>query len=284
MRENPVRSRQQAVIGTTKIPPNLSLRIQFYWKNTMNTNSLEIRIPAAIATLPLAIGEKIVLAQIAESPGCSNARLAQLIGGTCRGVENLLRRLRRQEYIEQTGKGRARRHRLLFPVEHHTLCGDGEAAVSDVKSHTSCVDQPGDGVSVQPQGDFPALKRELSLEEDLDQTLDMIHQMCVYQQPFPEEIVHHYGRILKRLSEEAPECPAKDAMIQELTMRRDGFVAISVAQHLPQKYHRQAAQLIHNATPEKLAAFRQRVEAGQLDGKAPLMLVALGDDADSVAG
>lgn len=261
----------------------MSLRIQFYWVNTMDSTSIEIRIPAAIGALPLAIGEKVVLAHIAKSPGCSNARLAKLIGGTCRGVENLLRRLRRQGYIEQTGKGRARRHRLLFPVEHHTLCGDGEAATCVMKSHTSGGDQPGDGVGVQPQGGFPALKRELSWEEDLDQTLAMIHELCVHHDPFPETIVNLYGRILKRLSEEAPECPAKDAMVQELTMRRDGLVAISVAQHLPRKYHRQAAQLISAATPKMLTQFRQRVEAGQLDGKAPLLLLALGDDADDVA-
>lgn len=266
------------MISIATIPPNLSLRIRFYLENKMDSTSLEIKIPAAIAALPLAIGGKVVLAHIAKFPGCSNARLAKLIGGTCRGVENLLRRLRRQGYIEQTGKGRARRHRLLFPVEHHTLGGDGEIVGSDVKSHTSGGDQPGGGVSVQPQGDFPALKGELSWEEDLDQTLAMIHELCVHQDPFPEAIVNLYGRILKRLSEEAPECPAKDAMVQELTMRRDGFVAISVAQHLPQKYHRQAAQLIHNATPEKLAAFRQRVEAGQLDHKTPLMLTAFANE------
>lgn len=246
----------------------------------MNSNGLEIKIPAPIASLPLALGEKVVLAHIAKLPGCSNARLAELIGGTCRGVENLLRRLRRQGYIEQTGNGRAGRHRLLFPVEHHTLCGDDEVAVSVVKSHTSGGDQPGGVVSVQPQGVITALKRELSWEEDLDQTLAMIHELCVYQDPFPETIVNLYGRILKRLSEEAPECPAKDAMVRELTVRRDAFVAISFAQHLPKKYHRQATQLIHNATPEKLAEFRQRVEAGQLDHKAPLMLTALVDDID----
>ncbi|HEV2331419.1 MAG TPA: hypothetical protein VGY56_21765, partial [Verrucomicrobiae bacterium] len=242
--------------------------------------SIEIKIPAAITALPLAIGEKVVLAHIAKCPGCSNARLAELIGGTCRGVENLLRRLRQRGYIEQFGKGRARWHQLLFSVEHHILCGDDEVAVSVVKSHNSGGDQPGGVVSVQPQGDVPALKRELSWEEDLDQTLAMIHELCVYQDPFPETIINLYGRALKRLVDEAPECPAKDAMVRELTVRRDAFVAISFAQHLPKKYHRQAAQLIHNAAPEVLAQFRQRVEAGQLDHHAPLMLTALADDID----
>ena len=249
----------------------------------MNATSLEIKIPAAIATLPLAIGEKVVLAHIDRFPGCSNARLAELIGGTCRGVENLLRRLRQRGYIEQSGKGRARRHRLLFHMEHHTLCGDGKIVMSDMKSHTSGVDQPGDGVSVQPQGDYPILVKELSWEEDLDQTLAMIHELCVYDNPFQESIVSLFGRALKRVVDEAPECPAKDAMVQELTMRRDGFVVISYAQHLPKKCHRQATQLIHNATPEMLAQFRQRIEAGQLDHKAPLMLAALAKDVEVAA-
>lgn len=81
----------------------------------MNSTDVEIRIPAAIAALPLTIAEKVVLTHIDIFPGCTNARLAKLVGGTCRGVENLLRRLRSKGYIAQTGKGRARRHRLLFP-------------------------------------------------------------------------------------------------------------------------------------------------------------------------
>jgi hypothetical protein len=152
--------------GIGQIPPKARPPIRFCIPNKMNSTSLEIKIPATIAGLPLTIAEKVVLAQIDKFPGCSNARLAKLIGGTCRGVENLLRRLRRQGYIQETGKGRARQHRLLFHVEHHTKCGDDEAAASDLKSHISCVVRSGVGSSIQPQGQAPALKRELPVMEE----------------------------------------------------------------------------------------------------------------------
>jgi hypothetical protein len=267
------------VIRTKQLFTNVRPAIRFF-KDGMNTKNLEINIPAAIAELPLTIGEKVVLAHIHRFPGCSNARLAELIGGTCRGVESLLRRLRQQHYIEQTRKGRARRHHLLFPVERHTLCGDGDAASSDVKSHTSCGDEPDDGLGVQSPGDALVLRRGLSWEEELDQSLAIIQELCELPDPFPVSIVNFYGRALKRVVEEAPECPAKEALVRELTTRRDAFVAFSFGARLPRNYHRQIAQLIRAATPEKLAQFRQRVEAGELDQNAPLMLTALADDGE----
>lgn len=248
----------------------------------MNAKNLELVIPAAIAALPLAISEKVVLAHIHRFPGCSNTRLAELIGGTRRGIENLLRRLRQQGYIEQTRKGRARRHHLLFRVEHHTLCGDGDAAASNVKSHSSCGDQSDDGLGVQSPGKVLAQRRELSWEEDLDKTLAMIHELCVQDDPFPESIVSLYGRCLKLVIEGAPESPAKDAFVRELTTRRDAFVAIAFGTRLPRKCHRKVAELIRAATPERLAQFRQRVEGGELVHKVPLMLTALANDGGGI--
>jgi hypothetical protein len=243
----------------------------------MNSPSLEIKIPAAIAAVPLSISEKVVLAHIDKFPGCSNARLAELIGSSCRGAENLLRRLRRQGYIEQSGKGRARRHRLMFRVEHHILCGDGEAAASTIESHTSCVDQSGDCSKGEPRLGLPALKRELSLEEELDQTLGLIDELCLHD-PFPDCISNLYNRILKRLIEEGPAGQTKDALVRELTMRRDAFVAIDFAHRLPDQYQSEAARLISRATAEQLAVFRHHVETGQLSGSTLSPLLALAND------
>src|ERR1039457_7628710 len=75
-------------------------RFRSTYKDNMNTTDVEIKIPAAINALPLTLTEKAVLAHIRNFPGCSNSRLAELIGGSRRGVEKLLRRLRDQGYIE----------------------------------------------------------------------------------------------------------------------------------------------------------------------------------------
>ena len=247
----------------------------------MKTTDIEIRIPAAIAALELSIAEKIVLAHIANFPGCSNARLAKLIGGTCRGVENLLRRLRQNGLIEQSGKGRARRHRVLFYVEHHIKCGDNKTTASNEKSHIPCGVQPSRGSSVEPQGDVAVLKKEMPLPEDFERTLKTIEEMFRQGGVFPEEFLYHYRRILSRVENELPESAAKENIVRYLTVRRDAFVAVCYAMRtMPEPYHPQALRLIGNASPEKLMQLRKRLEAGQPDSKNPLLLAVLTDDVD----
>jgi hypothetical protein len=246
----------------------------------MNSTDIEIRIPAAIAALPLNISEKIVLAHIANFPGCSNARLAELIGGTCRGVENLLHRLRQQGYIEQSGNGRARRHHLLFHVERHTKCGNTEISLTGAKSHRECGDQQCEP-AVKPHGAVSVLKKELSLAEDYEQTLNAIQEMMYQPGIFPETILYLYRGILKRVENEAPDIPSKKAAVRELTIRRDAFVAIGFAMRMPRPYQRQALRLINDAPPEKLAQFRQQIEAGE---PAPLLLTGLVAESGAVPG
>jgi DNA-binding MarR family transcriptional regulator len=74
-----------------------------------NSTDIEIRIPAAIAALPLSLAEKHVLAHIAINPDCTNDELSKILGITDRGIKKLLRRLRSAGYIDQNRKGRARR-------------------------------------------------------------------------------------------------------------------------------------------------------------------------------
>jgi hypothetical protein len=243
----------------------------------MNNNTIEIKIPGSITALPLSLSEKVALTHIHQFPGCSNAGLAELLGVSCRGVENLVRRLRGQGYIEQVGQARARRHQLKFKVEvgeDHTFCGNKNDDHSCTESHISCgekhVCRP-----VPVHRHLSAPTRELTLEEDYNRTIGMIGHLCQYENPFPDGIASLYGRILRRIVNEAPESRAKDNRVKELTTRRDAFVAISVASRLPRKYHRQAARLIHDATPEQLAEIRLRVEAGQLDPKNPRLLATL---------
>ena len=100
----------------------------------MNNTDLHLHIPPEIVALPgLTLDERVVLANVHELPACSNASLARLLGLSERGIESMLRRLRDRGLIQQVGKGRARQHRLLFRVEHHTGCGQNEYAESHIK-------------------------------------------------------------------------------------------------------------------------------------------------------
>ena len=99
------------------------------------SDELFLRIPGSIAKRSgLTLHEKVVLARIAECPTCSNAGIADLLGVSLRGAENLVRRLRTKGQIEAIGKGRARQHRLKFPVERHQTCGEE----TDKNCHTLC--------------------------------------------------------------------------------------------------------------------------------------------------
>ena len=89
----------------------------------MKHGDVNICIPGFIIALPgLSLSEKIALAHIHQWPGTSNARLASLLGISVRGVEQMLRRFRERELIQQTGNGHARVLRLIHHVEHHTEC------------------------------------------------------------------------------------------------------------------------------------------------------------------
>jgi hypothetical protein len=100
----------------------------------MKTTALTIVVPPEIVALPdLSLVERIALSAIAERPACSNAALARLLGFSERGIESMLRRLRERRLIEQIGKGRARAHGRMFPVEHHAKCGKDGGVESQTK-------------------------------------------------------------------------------------------------------------------------------------------------------
>src|SRR6266852_3738213 len=100
----------------------------------MKPVDLNLHVPAGIAALNLPLNEKVALAHLSEHPGSSNGSLAKLLGRSVRGIELMLRRLRESGLLQQVGKGRARVHRLMFPVEHHRKCEEIESAKSHTKS------------------------------------------------------------------------------------------------------------------------------------------------------
>jgi DNA-binding CsgD family transcriptional regulator len=225
----------------------------------MKTNQdLNITIPAAINALSeLTLAEKVVLARIAQSPCCSNARFAELIGGTERGVEALLRRLRHQGHLESRGRGRAREHYLTFLVERHTDCGKEDIT----KSHVSC------GESV---------KRELPLAEFVQQTIAIANQLL--SDPYgcySTQVESVYGRALDRVKAEMVEGPDKDHLMKVLTFNMNWIFALGyVRRNTPKRFHRRLDELLERASPEQLAGFRQRVDGGRLAYKSPKLLAA----------
>src|SRR5208283_2022304 len=242
----------------------------------MNSTSIEIKIPAAIATLPLTIGEKLVLTRIAANPDCTNDKLAKLLGITERGIKKILQRLRSGGHIDQSGKGRARRLYLMFPVEQGTEFPNPEIIVPASNGELRT---PPDQTSATKDSTGPILKKELSLIEHFDQTMNEIAEMSLQPKVFPETFVFLLERLIQRIEAEMQSCTAKEQILDDLYFRRNGFFVIAKASRLPKEFHNELRQKIRNATPEQLAQFHQRYLAAPLDRKSPMLLAAWADQA-----
>lgn len=73
-------------------------------------------MPDVITGLPLRLHEKLALHYLHMSSSLSNEQLACALSMQPRGVQDMLRRLRKDSYIESTGKGRKRQLWLTFDV------------------------------------------------------------------------------------------------------------------------------------------------------------------------
>jgi hypothetical protein len=90
----------------------------------------------------------------------------------------MLRRLRERRLIEQIGKGRARVHGLMFPVEHHAKCGKDE----DVESHTQSGENEivescfpcGPGAPANPAQPVPVVTPRLDAQASLGNAVDIL--------------------------------------------------------------------------------------------------------------
>ena len=255
----------------------INRRILFYVQNIMNSTNIEIKIPAAITSLPLAIGEKVVLTRIATNPDSTNDELAKLLGITERGVKKILHRLRSGGYIDQNGKGRARRLYLTFRVEQGTEFPNPEinapAANGELRAPHSQTPVSEDAVGT-------ALQVELSLADEYDQTMNVIAEMSLQPGIFPETFVHLLDKLIQRSESEMQSSPAKERLLGDLYTRRNGFFAIAMASRLPKEFHSELRQKISRATPEQLANIHDRCRAKQLDQRTPHLLAAWANEVE----
>lgn len=226
---------------------------------------LTIRIPAAIRGLPgLTLAERTALARLDKWPGSSNSALAKLLGISKRGAENLLRRLRRQGLIHQIGKGRARRHKLTFHVEQHTLCGKSEQQ----EAHTECVVGSSSLALVQPEQIHDFIAKRLAFYES-----------CFHAGNY-DAARHHLTSIRKRLESDTAVGGAMANWLLALKAMENrcfGFhVGNEMARELPPGKQEVLALALCRAKPDQLERFRQRVESGAClkDGEGVIRLLA----------
>lgn len=216
---------------------------------------LNIAIPAAIAALPgLNLSERAALAHVAKFPGCSNRSLSKVLGVSVRGAENILRRLRNAGHIRPVGKGRARRHDLMFPVEHHTSCGKTD----NDESHTKCVVEPSALTVAEP---------EISTEEFIATRLSF-YENCFECGEYAFAL-RHLEAIRERLEQDADEATEeRAALLTKVKWMADRCFAFTIgaeiAHQLPANEQRRMARVLCLASAEKLALFRKRVESDAL--------------------
>jgi len=222
---------------------------------TEQAQDLTIVIPAHIAALTdLTLQEKFVLAHINRFSGCSNSKLAKLTGMSIRWIEVTLARFRERGLIKHLGKGRARRHQLLFPVEHHIPCGKHEIT----NSRKEC----GDATAAPPKEIRPP-----SIETFVEQQL-LYYSNCIDL----GEISHarnHLELIHKALTQDMliPQ-ERKESWLASIKLQEDRCFAyeigLKVAEQLPPDKQERLALALCKASAEKLALFREQVEAGAL--------------------
>lgn len=212
-------------------------------------------IRAPIAALPnLTLIERVALANIGEHPGCSNAPLAKLLGISVRGVEDLLRRLRDSGLIRQIGKGRARQLNLTFPVEQHISRGQSENSVS----HIEC------GVA--------ATAMAVAIPEPSTKDFVTLH-LSLYETCLEFGEYEHARKKLelaRNRLEADTEIPIdqKSKLLQALKFQEDRCFAFKIGSEmtacLPASEQHELALTLCRASAEKMAMFRERVEAGAL--------------------
>jgi len=250
--------------------------------NMKPPQDINIHIPVAIAVLPdLNLIEKAVLNRIHERPDCSNGGLAMLTGMSLRGIEAALARLRTLGLIRSRGHGRARRLMLTFPVEHHVECGENVNA----EHHTECgKDQNEDahmecGVAAKGEchstGDNQAddLKSMKFLDEE---PLALVS--CLLAGDFNQARANH-DRIRQWYSALCEQAPDFRTQANEFVQRYVDWVFVVDAcrielNTLPSHERGQLAKLLARASPERLVAIRQQIEAAKARG-APVDLSRL---------
>lgn len=237
------------------------------------TQETVITIPAAIAAVPgLTLAEKVMLAHIAKTPACSNARLASILGVRVRGVESMLRRLREQGFIKQVGRGRARAHRLTFHVEHHIECGIEPSS----KSHTLCVDGEANSNLSDDKTATSKVAHRRTVGDDVDDHL-MALEGCLRHGCYQYALSH-----VERLEELTRTLQLPDdetaKLLAVISKCRNRVMALRFlsenAKQLPPPQVEQLVRAIGAATPETLARFCKRLDEHALPGDA-LQLLAL---------
>ena len=88
-----------------------------------------------IEALPgLTLVERVILSQLAKYPRSGNAKLEKMTRLSNRGVESLLRRLRKQGYLKRVSVEGSRHLMVQGVAAAHTKCGEADTT----KSHISC--------------------------------------------------------------------------------------------------------------------------------------------------
>jgi DNA-binding MarR family transcriptional regulator len=257
--------------------------------NRNQTNDLTITIPAAIASLPgLNLLEKAALARISELPGCSNSNLSKLTGLSVRGVEAMLTRFRERGLVEMVGKGRARRHELMFQVEHRTKCGKDEVEESRNKCGNAQCDESlenggkhADGASPTSGDIGPSAPSGGDTEESTEDFAGRLsaHYESSLKTGKLDDALKHLEQIRSRVEKDTQMSIKKKTEFLTWVANEEnlffGLQTFSSAMRIKKLCGDQlqaAVDNLFNADPAKLSLFREQVEGGASPESALKML------------
>ncbi len=225
-----------------------------------------ITIPVSIMALVDATSsEKMLLALYARDPHARNHQALKVLGVSLSGLKKIKNRLIDKGWWRMTANG----HQVSVPGM--------DPVPADEEGHFVTKSE-----AIQNEHKVASIARVQSPVEILRD-----YESCYYEMSKGGNITTIYRlteNALRTLDSVLPEGPTKDAIIADLTVRRDAFQALSyVSLNAPAKEFKKWDQMIGTASPEKLALMCVHIQGAQLAGAKPVhLLAALNKDSKEV--
>ena len=212
-----------------------------------------------IEALPgLTLVERVILSQLAKYPRSGNAKLEKMTRLSNRGVESLLRRLRKQGYLKRVSVDGSRHLMVQGVAAAHTKCGEADTT----KSHISC------GVMAGTAAAAPITAVAVR-EAPLDDFLWLATKMAenCWRTGGWGFARNHYERCVERVTTEEGLDPEHRAILLG-DLRHSANYLFTLEHLIPAKpkmpVHEveRLMSILDRAPRAKLLEFRQRVESG----------------------
>ena len=207
----------------------------------------------------LMASEKALLAYYAANPGDQNEQVVAGLGLSLSGLKNLKRGLLEKRVLVPTNDG------YTIRLPGYVLMPDSMG--SHFVSESEAV-KNGNKVTLPAPKLTPA-------KDVYNYWESSIQRMGRNPSTTPDYCLSFTTKMIKRIEDESPEGPERDAALTVMKIAENDFFAKAFLDDLIKKCAAKARVWLGNATTEQLVAFRQKVEGMMLAGMPEPKLLAM---------